>query len=581
MSLCDGSHALLESYGIFLTGNSSDNNVSDLVIDPVFRHWCYYDPVPHIAHYFVGVLLIGICSLSITGNLLVIVIFSRYRRLRSPANTLIINLATSDMLNGLLHPAAAYSSFKERWMFGRLGCEVYAGLCGLFGLISIVTLTAIAIERCLVISVKPWYGGILFTQAKAKVSIIIIWLYCFVIILPPLFGWGAFVPEGFLTSCSFDYISRTDSNRSYFIYIFILGFFLPVTIIIVCYAFITRTIFQNEKDMKKNNVKKVYNKPRKRNDYKAAEMIMFVIAMFLISWIPYSLIAFIGQFGNRAVLTPWVSVLPSLFAKMSTIYNPAIYGLSHRHFRATLRKIFKKERRSSTERGGTYQSRNSSVTKARNGCPCLPNYGGSDVLEESSSSFSGKKVYLGVAVANTLESNRILYIKKQNSLYESCHCELPRGRRKRSDKDIRFSTENKLRPKSYSARGRPAVLAVQYDTAKMSLTRSLMFKSESCLHQKYQFYLEKDHIVRIPSVICSFNNTSNQRTDAEQSFPPGLLCHVPKPYIRVLNIEALPVENVAPETIKKSDDPSRNVDEKKEKQYLCKDCILHDKLSHE
>ncbi|KAG8175379.1 hypothetical protein JTE90_018064 [Oedothorax gibbosus] len=430
----------------------------------------------------------------------------RYRRLKSPANTLIVNLALSDMLNGFLHPMAAYSSFKQTWMFGRIGCEMYAALCGLFGLVSIVTLTAIAVERCLVISVKPWYGGILFTNAKAKASIVVIWAYCFGVMSPPMFGWGAFVPEGFLTSCSFDYLSRTASNRSYFLYIFFFGFFLPIFVISVCYAFIMKTIFQNEKDMKRNNVKKVLNKPKKRNDYKAAEMIMFVIAMFLVSWTPYSLIACVGQFGNTDLITPWVSVLPSLFAKASTIYNPAIYGLSHRHFRATLRRIFKKElpRSSGGDRCATNFSRNSSAAGNRRtqGCICLPN----NSSEDNSISFTGKKIYLGIPICNH-ENNRVVYVKKTQSIYGSCnHVDDPDSTypaiRPNEVSKSGKSSRMLLETASRHTRGRPVVIALNQETASASLVRSLMFRSERSLHQKYQTLVDKENIVRIPTTFC-------------------------------------------------------------------------------
>ncbi|XP_035205617.1 rhodopsin, GQ-coupled-like, partial [Stegodyphus dumicola] len=527
----------------------------------------------------------------------------RYRRLRSPANTLIVNLAVSDVLNGFLHPMATYSSFKEVWMFGKLGCEIYASLCGLFGLVSIATLTAIAIERCLVISVKPWYGGILFTNAKAKVAIIFIWIYCLAIMLPPLFGWGALVPEGFLTSCSFDYLSRTSLNRSYFIYIFIFGFFLPITIITICYAFIIRTIYLNEKDMKKNNVKKIYTKPKKRNDYKAAEMIMFVIAMFLLSWTPYSLVAIIGQFGNTRILTPWVSVLPSLFAKMSTIYNPAIYGLSHRHFRATLRRIFKKKlQRSSIERGGTYLSKNSSVIRTRNGCPCLPNYDASEVIEDSSSSFTGKKVYVGVTVANEYENCKIIYIKREQDVADdlqfSCECDTCNMRNRRfqnSLKSLRSHDCCSIVDDSPPRRSDgPTTVAVP-ESAKptmvmpeiiapenKSLLRSLMFRSESSLHQKYQTYMEDDHIVKIPTVVYFYNNPFSKSSKCEtvSASRAQLSTHVPNACV-----DLLPATEISTKVSSK-----RLLDVRNQKlllqkcenchTHLCTNSILIDKFSH-
>ena len=77
MSLCDGASQLLRSYGVFTVGNGSEANFTFATVDTVFRHWCYYDSIPPVAHYLVGTLLIFICVMSITGNLLVIVVFTR------------------------------------------------------------------------------------------------------------------------------------------------------------------------------------------------------------------------------------------------------------------------------------------------------------------------------------------------------------------------------------------------------------------------------------------------------------------------------------------------------------------------
>ncbi|GBM85084.1 hypothetical protein AVEN_248815-1 [Araneus ventricosus] len=180
--------------------------------------------------------------------------------------------------------------------------------------------------------------------------------------------------------------------------------------------------------MKLNHVTKSHQSKVKRSEYRAAEMILMVIALFLISWTPYSLIACLGQFGDKSLLTPWVSVLPSLFAKMSTLYNPAIYGLSHRHFRAALKRMF--DRDSRRNRSGTYFSKNSSLSKARTGCPCLPLNCTSDVLEDNSSSLTGKRIYVGSPQDNCIPvPDRKSYARE--NLSKLCVC----GRVKLVSKD--------------------------------------------------------------------------------------------------------------------------------------------------
>lgn len=45
----------------------------------------------------------------------------RFRRLRGPFSSFIVNLAVADLCTSLLHGMAVVSSFRRRWAFGHLG----------------------------------------------------------------------------------------------------------------------------------------------------------------------------------------------------------------------------------------------------------------------------------------------------------------------------------------------------------------------------------------------------------------------------------------------------------------------------
>lgn len=76
------------------------------------------------------------------------------------------------------------------------------------------------------------------------------------------------------------------------------------------------------------------------------EIIATLVTLFLLSWTPYAVVTLIGQFGDLSLMTPWVSSLPAYFAKASVVYNPIVYGLSHPHFRTSVKQYL------STMRGG-------------------------------------------------------------------------------------------------------------------------------------------------------------------------------------------------------------------------------------
>ncbi|XP_049798137.1 uncharacterized protein LOC126221762 [Schistocerca nitens] len=91
-----------------------------------------------------------------------------FRRLRGPFSAFIVNLAVADLCTSLLHAAAAASSFSGHWVFGVAGCQLYACAVGHFGLLSIVTLAAIAVERYMVITAKPLSASWKMTQYTAR-----------------------------------------------------------------------------------------------------------------------------------------------------------------------------------------------------------------------------------------------------------------------------------------------------------------------------------------------------------------------------------------------------------------------------
>ncbi|CAG0894133.1 unnamed protein product [Darwinula stevensoni] len=283
-----------------------------------------------------------------------------HRCLRKTATVFVLNLAAADLGNSLMHSMATVSSFNDGWQFGNAGCKFYAGMVGLFGLVSIMTLSAIAVERCLVIVPpsskfsKPtplfakkdasFVAACLFElEAERRLPslqvCIGIWFYCLALVIPPYLGWSDYVPEAFLTSCTWDFYTRTLSNRAYYIFLLFFGFVVPVSIILLSYLFIIRTFRQLKEvgeTMENGNVP--IRETRKRTEFRVAKIIFVLIVLFLMSWTPYTIISFIAIFGDIELITPWASAAPVVFAKASVVYNPIVYGISHPAFRYNLKR---------------------------------------------------------------------------------------------------------------------------------------------------------------------------------------------------------------------------------------------------
>ncbi|KAL8565511.1 hypothetical protein ACOMHN_049487 [Nucella lapillus] len=313
----------------------------DLFIHP---HWKQFPPISPGWHYAIGVFITVVGISGTLGNLLVIYIFGTTKSLRSPSNMYVVNLALSDLTfsagNDLL---LAISAFNRRWTFGKVACELYGLIGGVFGLMSINSMAVISLDRYNVIA-RPMKASRSLSYRKAFALIMLVWVWSIAWSVPPLFGWGAYIPEGFQTSCTFDYLTRNDYFRSYILCLYIFGFAVPLAIILFCYYFIFRAVARHEKDMakmaKKLNAQIRQGQADQKVEIKIAKIAMTIIVAFLLSWTPYATVALVAQFGPAHYVTPFVSELPVMFAKASAMHNPIIYALSHPRFRKVLNTRF-------------------------------------------------------------------------------------------------------------------------------------------------------------------------------------------------------------------------------------------------
>ncbi|KAK0053094.1 rhodopsin [Biomphalaria pfeifferi] len=314
----------------------------DLFIHP---HWYQFALISPAWHYAMGIFITFVSIFGSLGNLLVMYIFGTTKSLRTPSNMFIVNLSMSDFIFSIImgFPLMTISCFNRRWIFGKVACELYGLVGGIFGLMSINTLAVIAFDRYSVIA-RPIKASRSLSFRKAFFMLVFVWCWSTTWTIPPLFGWGAYIPEGFQTSCTFDYLTRNDYFRSYILCLYIFGFCCPLSVILYCYFFIYRAVAKHEKEMgqmaKKLNAEIRQGQSAQKAEIKTARIAMTIVITYLMSWVPYATIALIAQFGPAELVTPYVSELPVMFAKASAMHNPMIYALSHPRFREALDKKF-------------------------------------------------------------------------------------------------------------------------------------------------------------------------------------------------------------------------------------------------
>nr|QVK45895.1 G protein-coupled receptor [Proales similis] len=359
------------------------------------EYWKSFAPVGnrwfHLSAFLYGTVFV----LGLSANLLVLFYLVKTRRFQNHSSYFIVNLVVADIFKVLINaPMNVASSLAGRWLFGQLGCDVYGVAGGLFGFLNIATMLCMSIERFLVVR-----DPLIVLKMKSKYvlgSIALCWVYAAASIAPQLLSPNRFVLEGFLTSCSFDYISQDLTTRVYMLAMFTTGFLIPF----ICILFFNISLFWRlrERNFIRNlytrNIDKVpeisqylsniaqepadietsiemeqltrpVNAKRRlidrgeskdesirtvtseslfenflQREIKVAKSIAMVVVMFCFAWLPYALVALLAQFSSdrQLYVNPYTSAMPAIFAKFSSIYNPIVLTLSGKECRRFYRR---------------------------------------------------------------------------------------------------------------------------------------------------------------------------------------------------------------------------------------------------
>ncbi|XP_029725914.2 opsin, ultraviolet-sensitive isoform X2 [Aedes albopictus] len=307
--------------------------IEDAYRDRINPFWLQFDPPSPAAHYTLGFIYFMMMIFGLCGNLLVILMFFRFKSLRTPANYLVINLAIADFIIMLEAPLFVYNSYHQGPATGNVWCTIYALLGAVGGTVAIVTLTMISIDRYNVV-VYPLNPKRSTTRLKVALMIVFAWIYGLVFsVIPALdVGLSRYTPEGFLTACSFDYLDRSWDARLFMFLYFIFAWVVPIFAITFCYIQILRVVIGA------NSIQSSKNKSK--TEVKLAGVVIGIIGLWFIAWTPYAIVAMMGVFGYESMLSPLGSMVPAILAKTAACIDPYFYAMNHPRYRQELRKMF-------------------------------------------------------------------------------------------------------------------------------------------------------------------------------------------------------------------------------------------------
>ncbi|KAL0966856.1 hypothetical protein UPYG_G00301010, partial [Umbra pygmaea] len=306
-----------------------------------------------------GNLIVALClgfigTFGFLNNLLVLVLFCRFKVLRSPINLLLINISFSDLLVCVLGtPFSFAASTQGRWLIGKSGCVWYGFANTLFGIVSLISLAVLSYERyCTMMGPTEADAT---NYRKIALGIAFSWVYSLVWSVPPLMGWSRYGLEGPGITCSVDWTAKSANNVSYIICLFVFCLIVPFMVIVFCYGKLLHAVKQ---------VTSINTAMSRRREQRVLFMVVVMVIVYLVCWLPYGVMALLATFGPPGFITPEASIVPAIMAKVSTVVNPVIYIFMnmqfYRCFEALLRCRVPK-------RGSSLRNSSKAATKAVRG----------------------------------------------------------------------------------------------------------------------------------------------------------------------------------------------------------------------
>ena len=180
----------------------------------------------------------------------------RKTQLRTIPNLFVLNLSVGNFLLAVaVLPVFIWTLIKGKWTFSTTFCEIHGYLNYLLFAITLFTLTAISLNRYILICYPGRYHETFNKKLVVKI-IAGIWILCIICCTPPLFGWGRFSFNPHTALCHSD---NTSNSFKYAANTFML---LDIIIVVFCNIKIAHAVKTHRRRIAFKSRKSVNNETR-------------------------------------------------------------------------------------------------------------------------------------------------------------------------------------------------------------------------------------------------------------------------------------------------------------------------------
>lgn len=227
--------------------------------------------------------------LGLIGNGMVVAVLFKYKQSMAVTEIYILHLAIADILLILTLPFWAAKSMYG-WVFGTAMCKLIGASLRINFYCGIFLLACISFERYLsIVHAIQMYNK--RKTISVTVSCLLVWSLCLYITIPDfILLESKFDDRSNSSLCihNYDFQSAKYWRIATRFFYHIVGFFIPLLVMIYCYALIIRTLRHSHGFQKQ----------------KAIHVIIAVVIAFFLCWMPYNLILFIDTLYEFKFIKP-------------------------------------------------------------------------------------------------------------------------------------------------------------------------------------------------------------------------------------------------------------------------------------
>ncbi|XP_046663504.1 neuropeptide CCHamide-2 receptor-like [Homalodisca vitripennis] len=271
----------LDAHGKDITNHT--NNIS------------YIPNPPHFMFYVIFCVNCFTFTLGLVGNSLLLLVYGRNKALRTNTNTYILSIAVTDLLVTLTCASVPIlTDLAGTWPFGETTCKLSQTVMEFSTYATVLTLTALSMERyyAVVHPIESHFS----TKSMTIIVNITIWIVSCLCSIPKFMNSGIrrHRIDGIQghTERSYCVINqdKTDIAKYLSLFDFLVFYTIPLCVICVLYACVSRHLMQTTDHAAKSGRMSVGQIRMARMRYKVAKMVIVLSAIFFVGFMPHNIL---------------------------------------------------------------------------------------------------------------------------------------------------------------------------------------------------------------------------------------------------------------------------------------------------